>query len=42
LFRRIENKESGYLDMPYKGVDSLWAYAAMIADQYFVIIVPKS
>jgi len=42
LFRRINNKESGYIDMPYKGVDSLWAYAAMIADQYFVIVVPKS
>jgi sigma-B regulation protein RsbU (phosphoserine phosphatase) len=42
LFLRIKNKKSGYLDMPYKGVDSLWAYAAMIADQYFVIIVPKS
>jgi sigma-B regulation protein RsbU (phosphoserine phosphatase) len=42
LFHRIKNKKSGYLDMPYKGVDSLWAYAAMFADQYFVIIVPKS
>ena len=42
LFPRIKNKKSGYVDMPYKGVDSLWAYAAMIADQYFVIIVPKS
>jgi sigma-B regulation protein RsbU (phosphoserine phosphatase) len=42
LFRRIKNKESGYLDMPYKGVDSFWAYAAMIANQYFVIVVPKS
>jgi sigma-B regulation protein RsbU (phosphoserine phosphatase) len=42
LFHRIKNKKSGYLDMPYKGVDSLWAYAAMIADQYFVIVVPKS
>jgi sigma-B regulation protein RsbU (phosphoserine phosphatase) len=42
LFRRIKNKESGYLDMPYKGVDSLWAYAVMIANQYFVIVVPKS
>ncbi len=42
LFHRIQNKNSGYLDMPYKGVDSLWAYAAMIADQYFVIVVPKS
>jgi len=42
LFHRIRNKKSGYLDMPYKGVDSLWAYAAMFADQYFVIVVPKS
>jgi sigma-B regulation protein RsbU (phosphoserine phosphatase) len=42
LFHRIKNKKSGYLDMPYKGVDSLWAYAAMFADQYFVIVVPKS
>jgi sigma-B regulation protein RsbU (phosphoserine phosphatase) len=42
LFLRIKNKKSGYLDMPYKGVDSLWAYAAMIANQYFVIVVPKS
>ena len=42
LFHRIKNKKSGYLEMPYKGVDSLWAYAAMIANQYFVIIVPKS
>ena len=42
LFHRIKDKKSGYLDMPYKGVDSLWAYAAMIANQYFVIVVPKS
>jgi len=42
LFHRIKNRKSGYLDMPYQGVDSLWAYAAMFADQYFVIAVPKS
>ena len=42
LFQRIKIKKSGYLDMPYKGVDSIWAYAAMFADQYFVIVVPKS
>jgi sigma-B regulation protein RsbU (phosphoserine phosphatase) len=42
LFHLIKNEKSGYLDMTYKGVDSLVAYAAMIADQYFVIIVPKS
>jgi sigma-B regulation protein RsbU (phosphoserine phosphatase) len=42
LFQYIQNRESGYLEMPYKGVDSIWAYAAMIADQYFVIVVPKA
>jgi sigma-B regulation protein RsbU (phosphoserine phosphatase) len=42
VYRHIKNKKSGYLDMPYKGVDSLWAYAAMIADKFFVIVVPKS
>jgi len=42
LLRRIKNKKTGYLDMPFKGVDSIWAYAAMIQDQYFVIVVPKS
>ena len=41
-YSHIKNKKSGYLDMPYKGVDSLWAYAAMIADKFFVIVVPKS
>ncbi len=42
LYDRIKKSKSGYLDMPYKGVDSLWAYAAMFADRYFVIVVPKS
>lgn len=41
LFRRIKNRKSGYLDMPYKGVDSIWAYALMFPGQYFVIVVPK-
>ena len=42
LFHRIKDKKSGYLDMPYKGVDSIWTYSSMIANQYFVIVVPKS
>ena len=42
LFHLIKNRKSGYLDMTYRGVDSLVAYAKMIAGQYFVIIVPKS
>jgi sigma-B regulation protein RsbU (phosphoserine phosphatase) len=42
LLRRVQNKRSGYFDMPFKGVDSIWAYAAMIGNQYFVLVVPKS
>jgi len=42
LFHQIKTRKSGHLDMPYKGVDSIWAYAGMIAGQYYVIVVPKS
>lgn len=42
FFRLIKNEKSGCLDMPYKGVESLWAYASMFGNQYFVIVVPKS
>jgi sigma-B regulation protein RsbU (phosphoserine phosphatase) len=42
LMRYTKNKKSGYLDMPYKGVDSFWAFATIFSDLYFVIVVPKS
>ena len=42
LYHRIKSKSYGYLDMPFQGVDSLWAYASMLGDIYFVIVVPKS
>ena len=42
FFNQIEDTASGYMDMPYRGVDSIWAYASMFADRYFVIVVPKS
>ncbi len=42
LYGRIKNNESGYLEMPYQGVDSLWAYAGLMGEQYFIIVVPKS
>ena len=42
MLHSIKNKQSGYIYMPYKGVDSLWAYATMLGNQYFVIVVPKS
>lgn len=42
LMRYTKNKKSGYIDMPYKGVDSFWAFATIFSDLYFVIVVPKS
>lgn len=33
---------SGYMDLPYKGVGSIWAYANIWEDVHFMIIVPKS
>ncbi len=42
LIRYAENRKSGYIDMPYRGVDSFWAFAGIFPDLYFVIVVPKS
>jgi phosphoserine phosphatase RsbU/P len=42
LIDEIENGRSGYLEMPYKGVDSIWAYAPIGAKTYFLIVVPTS
>ncbi len=42
FFHLIKGQASGYMDMPYKGVESLWAYSKMFGNQYFVIVVPKS
>jgi len=33
---------SGYMDLPYNGVDSIWAYANIWENIHFVVIVPKS
>jgi sigma-B regulation protein RsbU (phosphoserine phosphatase) len=45
-FRKIvldlNDMESGYVELPYKGVDSIWAYAAITEKAHFVVIVPKS
>ncbi len=38
----LSDMESGYVELPYKGVDSIWAYAAITGKVHFVIIVPKS
>jgi len=42
LIRYFKGKKSGYIDMPYQGVDSFWAFAAIFPDLHFVIVVPKS
>jgi len=38
----LNDMESGYVDLPYKGVDSIWAYAGITEKVHFVVIVPKS
>ncbi|MFC1857234.1 SpoIIE family protein phosphatase [Thermodesulfobacteriota bacterium] len=42
LIRYFKSKKSGYIDMPYQGVDSFWAFATIFPDLHFVIVVPKS
>lgn len=42
LIRNAKGKKSGYIDMPYQGVDSFWAFATIFPDLHFVIVVPKS
>ena len=39
---QLMSGKSGYVDLPYKGIDSIWAYAGIDAATHFVIIVPKS
>ncbi|HVO83030.1 MAG TPA: SpoIIE family protein phosphatase [Syntrophobacteria bacterium] len=41
LVKQFEANKSGYLDMPYERVDSLWAYASLGEDTFLVLIVPK-
>lgn len=42
LIRRIDQRSSGWLEMPYQGVDSFWAFAAIFPKLYFVLVTPKS
>ncbi len=42
LIRFFKNHKSGCIDMPYQGIDSLWAFATIFPDCNFVIVVPKS
>ena len=41
LVNEITAHKSGYLDMDYEGVDSIWAYAHAGEDVSLVLIVPK-
>ena len=42
LIQRFKKQKSGSFEMPYQGVDSLWAFAAIFPDLHFVIVAPKS
>ena len=41
LEREIRAQKSGYLEMNYYGVDSVWAYAHAVENVNLVLIVPK-
>ena len=42
LSRHITTKAVGSLEMPYRGVDSFWAFSEIFPGLYFVIVAPKS
>jgi sigma-B regulation protein RsbU (phosphoserine phosphatase) len=42
LLGQLTTGKSGYVDLPFKGTDSIWAYAGIDAGTHLVIIVPKS
>ncbi len=42
LVDQCRNELSGYMEMPYNGVDSIWAYAEIAENNQYIIIVPKS
>jgi sigma-B regulation protein RsbU (phosphoserine phosphatase) len=42
LTRRFKSQKSGSFEMPYRGVDSVWAFASIFPDLHFVIVAPKS
>ena len=42
LTRYFRGKKSGYVDLPYQGVDSFWTFATIFPDLHFVMVVPKS
>jgi phosphoserine phosphatase RsbU/P len=42
LADELSNGRSGYLEMPFKGVDSTWAFAPLDAQSSFIVIVPRS
>ena len=41
LVNEIGNGRSGYLEMPYQGTPSIWAFAPLHAKASFVVIVPR-
>ncbi|MCP4695147.1 MAG: SpoIIE family protein phosphatase [Desulfobacterales bacterium] len=39
---RLEEGASGVVDLPLNGVESIWAYAHIERNRFFIIVVPKS
>jgi sigma-B regulation protein RsbU (phosphoserine phosphatase) len=42
LIKNLKVGKSGYTFLPFQGIESLWAYAAIDESTYFAVTVPKS
>jgi sigma-B regulation protein RsbU (phosphoserine phosphatase) len=42
LVEELARGRSGYLEMPYKGIASIWGFAPLDKQGYFIVIVPRS
>ena len=42
LTQHFKKEKSGIFEMPYLGVDSVWAFASIFSDLHFLIVAPKS
>jgi sigma-B regulation protein RsbU (phosphoserine phosphatase) len=38
----LRDGQSGFLELDYNGIDSIWAYAPITENIHFIIVVPKS
>jgi sigma-B regulation protein RsbU (phosphoserine phosphatase) len=42
LIAELDRGRAGYVEMPFRGIDSTWAFAPLDGQLWFVVVVPKS